>query len=158
MKLTTSILAFAALAAFVAAPAVRAQADNDAVKSKLKEMEDSWAKSQMSADHGAAAVSEMLASGFVGISSTGAMQDKEARVKQIKEDTDTYTSSSNDKMEVDVFAPNLAIVRGVSTEAGKDKHGKAFKRTFVWADTWMEQDGKWQCITSAGAPLKKKKE
>jgi len=156
MKLTTSILALAALAASVAAPPVRAQADNDAVKTKLKEMEDNWAKAQMNADHGAAAVSEMLSAGFVSVSSAGVMQDKEARIKQIKDDTDTYTSSANDKMEVDVFAPNLALVRGVSTEAGKDKHGKAFKRTYAWVDTWMEQDGKWQCIGSAGGPLKKK--
>lgn len=155
MKLITPILALAALAAFVAAPPVRAQADNEAIKSKLKEMEDSWAKSQMNADHGAAVVSEMLASNYVGISAAGVMQDKEARIKRMKDDTDTYTSATNDKMEVDVFAPNLALVRGISTEAGKDKDGKAFKRTFVWTDTWMEQDGKWLCITSAGAPLKK---
>lgn len=155
MKLITPILALAALAAFVAAPPVRAQADNEAVKSKLKEMEDSWAKAQMNADHGAAAVSEMLAADYVGISSKGVMQDKEAMIKRIKDDTDTYTTSVNDQMEVNVFAPNLAIVRGKSTEAGKDKDGKAFKRSFVWTDTWMERDGKWLCIASAGAPLKK---
>ncbi|MEO8045616.1 MAG: nuclear transport factor 2 family protein [Spartobacteria bacterium] len=154
MKLITPILALAALAAFAAAPPVRAQ-DNDAIKSKLKEMEDSWAKAQMNADHGAAAVSDMLAADYAGISSKGVMQDKEAMIKRIKGDTDTYTSSLNDEMEVNVFGPNLAIVRGKSTEAGKDKHGKAFKRTFVWTDTWMERDGKWLCIASAGAPLKK---
>jgi hypothetical protein len=155
MKLITPILALAALAAFVAAPPVYAQGDNEAIKSKLKEMEDSWAKSQMNADHGAAAVSEMLAADFVGISAKGVMLDKEANIKRIKDDTDTYTSCVNDQMEVNVIAPNLAIVRGKSTEAGKDKNGKAFSRTFVWTDTWMERDGKWQCIASAGAPLEK---
>ena len=155
MKLITPILALTALAAFVAAPAVRAQSGNEAIKSKLKEMEDSWAKSQMNADHGAAAVSEMLAADYVGISSKGVMQDKEANVKRIKDDTDTYTSAVNDQMEVNVFAPNLAIVRGKSTEAGKDKKGKAFSRSFVWTDTWMERNGKWECIASSGAPLKK---
>ncbi len=150
------IVALTALVAFVAAPPLRAQGDSKAIKSALKKMEDDWAKSQMNADHGAAAVSEMLAADYAGISSMGVMQDKNAYVKRIKDDTDTYTSSVNEKMEVNVFAPNLAIVRGRSTEAGKDKDGKAFSRSYVWTDTWMERDGKWQCIASAGAPLKKK--
>lgn len=155
MKLVTPILAIVALAAFVAAPPVYAQGNNEAIKSQLKEMEDNWAKSQMNADHGAAAVSEMLAADFVNISWKGVMQDKEALIKEIKDGTDTYTSSANDQMEVNVFAPNLAIVRGKSTEAGKDKDGKAFSRSYVWIDTWMERNGKWECISSIGAPLKK---
>jgi cytochrome c5 len=154
MKLITPIMALTAIVAFAAAPPVRAQADNDAVKAKIKAMEDAWAKSQMDADHGAAAVSDMLASDYAGISSKGKMQDKAAFIARIKDGTDTYTSTVNDVVDVNVYAPNLAVVRGKSTEAGKDKDGKEFKRSFIWTDTWMQRNGKWECIASVGAPLK----
>ena len=154
MKLITPLMALTAIVAFAAVPPARAQADNDAIKTKLKAMEDAWAKSQMSADHGASAVSEMLASDYAGISSKGKMQDKAAFIARIKEDTDTYASVVNDLVDVNVYGPNLAVVRGKSTETGKDKEGKEFKRSYIWTDTWLQRNGKWECLASVGAPLK----
>ena len=56
-------------------------------------------------------------------------------------------------MDVHVYGPNIATVVGTSTEAGTDKDGKAFNRSYAWTDTWMERDGKWQCIASGGTPV-----
>ena len=56
-----------------------------------------------------------------------------------------------------VYGPNLATVVGTSTEKGKDKDGKQFSRSFGWIDTWMERNGKWQCIGEAVLPLPEKK-
>ncbi len=46
---------------------------------------------------------------------------------------------------------------GTSTEEGKDKEGKAFSRSYAWADTWMERNGQWQCIAGAGMKLPNEK-
>jgi hypothetical protein len=58
---------------------------------------------------------------------------------------------------VHIYAPNLASVIGMSIEKGKDKKGMAFSRTYAWVDTWMERDGKWQCIAEGVSELPEKK-
>jgi len=40
---------------------------------------------------------------------------------------------------------------------GKDKHGKEFTRTYVWVDTWMELNCKWQCIAEGVMDSRKEK-
>ena len=56
-----------------------------------------------------------------------------------------------------VYGPNLATVSGTTTEKGKDKDGKQFTRSYVWVDTWMERNGKWQCIAEGVMESRKKK-
>lgn len=157
MKLITPVLALTAFLAFVAVPPARAQAGNDAIKTKIKQMEDAWAKSQMDKDHGAAVVSGLLAEDYSGVSSKGVVLNKSAQIAKLKEDTDTYTSSANDSMEVNVYGTNVAVVCGKSTEKGKDKDGKEFSRSYGWVDTWMERNGKWECIAGSGTLLPEKK-
>lgn len=159
MKSLKPLLALT-LVAFAVAPCVRAQdtsADADAVKTKLKQMEDSWSKALMDKDHGVAVVGPMLADDFAGISSKGKKQDKSQLLEELKNDTDTRSLSTNDSMDVYIYAPNLATVRGTSTEKGKDKAGKQFHRSFGWVDTWMERNGKWECIAEASMLLPAKK-
>ena len=147
MKLITPILAMTTLMALaVATPVARAQGDTSAIKTKIKQMEDAWAKSQLDKDHGAAAVAAMLAADYAGVNSKGEMQTKAASIAKIKDGTDTFTLSVIDSMEVNVYAPNVATVCGKSTEKGKDKDGKEFSRSYGWTDTWMERNGKWECI------------
>ena len=52
-------------------------------------------------------------------------------------------------MDVHVYTPNLATICGTSPEKGKDKNGKEFSRSYAWVDTWMERNGKWECIAEA---------
>lgn len=126
-------------------PSVRAQ-DNDAIKTKLKQIEDDWAKSAMDKDHGAAFVDSTLADDYAGVSSKGKHQSKADYVDETKSITDTMSSGANSNMEVHAYAPNLATVTGDYTEKGKDKSGKSFSRTYIWVDTFMERNGKWECI------------
>jgi ketosteroid isomerase-like protein len=140
--------------AFALAPSARAQ-DNSAIETKLKQMEDAWAKALLDKDQ--AAVGSMVADDYAGITSKGEHQNKSQLVDEIKTSTDTLNASTNDSMEVHVYGPSLATVVGMSTEKGKDKEGKQFSRSFGWVDTWMERNGKWECIAEAVMPLKKKK-
>ncbi len=157
MKLLTPLLAIT-LVAFATTPCARAEdnsAGTDAIKSKLKQMEDAWAKALMDKD--SAAVGNMVAEDFAGSDSKGAKMNKSKLLEGIKNETNTLSSSENDSMDVHVYAPNLATVCGRSSEKGKDKDGKEFTRSYAWVDTWMERNGKWECIAEAVMQFPEKK-
>jgi ketosteroid isomerase-like protein len=153
MKLFTPLLAIT-LVAFAVAPSTRAD-DNSATETKLKQMEDNWAKALKDKDQ--AAVGNMVADDYAGITSKGERQNKTQLLDEMKTNKDTLSDSVNDSMEVHVYGPNLATVVGMSSEKGKDKDGKTFSRSFGWVDTWMERNGKWECIGEAVMALPKKK-
>ena len=160
MKSFNLLAAAAAAVSFAVAPCAFAQggsADNAAIETKLKQMEEDWGKAFMEKDHGAAAVAPMIAEDFAGFSSKGEKRDKSQLLDQMRKETDTATSSTNDSMDVHVYAPNLATVVGTSTDKGKEKNGKSYRRSYCWVDTWMERDGKWQCIAEAVTELPTKK-
>ena len=142
------------LFAFAVVPCARAQ-DNSVIETKLKQMEDTWTKALKDKDQ--AAVGDMVADDFAGIGSKGKRHNKSQYLDEIKSDTDTYSSVVNDSMDVHVYASNVATVVGTSTEKGKDKNGKQFSRSYGWVDTWMERNGKWECIGEADMLLPKKK-
>ncbi len=152
MKLITVTLIAISGLSLGAAPFALAQASSD-VETKIKAMEDSWAASQLQKDHGASVVDGLIAADYAGVGSKGEIRDKAKQIEHIRSDTDTYTSSKNDSMVVHSYGADVATVCGTSTEAGKDKDGKDFTRSFSWVDTWMQRNGKWQCIASGGTPM-----
>jgi ketosteroid isomerase-like protein len=140
------------LFALTGAPCIRAQ-DNSAIETNLKQMEDAWAKALKDKDQ--AAVANMVADDYAGITSKGEHQNKTQLLDEIKNSTDTLSASTNDSMQVHAYGPGLATVVGTSTEKGKDKNGKQFSHSFGWIDTWLERNGKWECIAEAVMSLKK---
>lgn len=166
MKTLASLLAIALLAGAAvpgasaqpspAAPAAKS-ADPSAVKAKIKEMEDAWSKALMDKDRGVAAVGAMVAADYAGMSSKGVMQDKAKLLANLAAETDVLTSAVNDKVDVQLYGANVAVACGTSTEKGKDKDGKEFTHLYAWVDTWMERNGKWECIGSGGLMLPEKK-
>jgi ketosteroid isomerase-like protein len=142
------------LLVLAATPCARAQ-DNSAIEEKLKQMEDAWEKALMDKDQ--AAVGNMVADDYAGINYKGERQNKTQLLDEIKTSTDTLSASTIDNMQVHIYGPSVATVIGTSTEKGKGKNGKQFSRSFGWIDTWMERNGKWECIGEAVMPLKKKK-
>jgi ketosteroid isomerase-like protein len=157
MKLFTPLL-ISTLLAFAIAPCADAQenaADSSAVQANLKQMEDAWVKALVSKDQ--AAVGNMVADDFAGLNPEEKHITKSQLLDEIKNEPNTLSSATNDNMDVHVYGPNLATVCGTTTEKGKDKHGKEFTRSYVWVDTWMERNGKWQCIAEGVMESRKKK-
>ena len=157
MKLFTPLLV-STLLIFAIAPCARAQensADSSAVQANLKQMEDAWAKVLVNKDQ--TAVGNMIADDFAGFNPEGKHVTKSQLVDEIKTEPNTLSSATNDSMDVHVYGPNLATVSGTTTEKGKDKDGKQFTRTYAWVDTWMERNGKWECIAEGVVESRKKK-
>ena len=115
-------------------------------KMSVKEMEEKWEASIPS--HDFSTVQGFVSSDFVGISSQGKFVDKSSMLAEFKKDKDTYKSAKNEKLNVKAFGPNIMVVTGRAREKGIVKDGKAFDRTFLFTDTWMNRGGQWQCIAS----------
>ena len=150
-SITASILALTALS--LCAPALVPAASAGDVEAKLKAMEDSWSAAQLEKDRGVSVIDGFLAADYFGVNSKGKMQSKADALAEIRDGTDTYATSKNNSIEVHLYGARVAIVCGTSSETGKDKDGKEFSRSYAWADTWMERNGKWQCIGEAVTKL-----
>ena len=157
MKLFTPLLVITLLG-LATAPCAHAQenaADSSAVQANLKQMEDAWVKALVSKDQ--AAVGNAIADDFAGFNPEGKHVTKSQLLDEIKNERNTLSSATNDNMDVHVYGPNLATVSGTTTEKGKDKDGKQFTRTYVWLDTWMVRNGKWECVAEGVMESRKKK-
>jgi hypothetical protein len=119
----------------------------------LRDIEDKWEASIMS--HDPSVAQAYLGNDYRGVSSKGKVMSKSSLLAEIKKDTDTYTSTKNGNLDVRVYGGHFAVVMGTSTEVGKAKDGKPFKRSFRWTDAWVERDGKWQCVASQAMMLPK---
>jgi hypothetical protein len=120
--------------------------DKGSAEANLKRLEQEWEDSIMHKDLSFA--QGRVAEDFMGVSSKGKATSKSSVLKELKSDTDTYTSAKNGRINVRSYGPNVAVASGTSKEIGKGKDGKAFTKTYMWTDTWMLRGGRWQCIAS----------
>jgi ketosteroid isomerase-like protein len=112
----------------------------------LKDAENRWATGIGS--HDSASVESLIARDFIGVNLKGKIQNRRGLLSEMKTDKDKYTSSTNEKLEVNTYGPAVGVVVGTYRGKGTDKDGKAFDRSIRFTDTWMERDGQWQCIAS----------
>ena len=133
-----------------AAATTPATLDTATVAAKIKGMEAAWNLSILETDHGAKVVSEILADDFHQFNSKGEKQNKEEFIKSLSAQDGTIAEVINGDMNVTFHGNNIATVLGSHVTKGTDKAGKAFSRTTTWNDTYVERDGKWQCVASGG--------
>ena len=129
-----------------ASPAAEKPAKKTSVEAALKDNENSWEAAV--GKHDMATVGSMVADDFVGVGSKGKVSNRRALLSEIKKDKDTYASTKNEKLDVHMYGGGIAVVVGTAREKGTDKDGKAFDRTFRFTDTWLDRNGKWQCVAS----------
>lgn len=125
-----------------------ANANKGDVSSAIRAMEDKWEAAVAKKAEGVKAVEPMVADDFVGVSSKGKRVGKAAYLAELRKDTDSYTFTKNTSLKVFVMSSNVAIAVGDAIEQGKGKDGQMFDRTYRFTDTWLERNGKWQCVAS----------
>jgi ketosteroid isomerase-like protein len=120
------------------------------VEKAIAGMEQQWTVAgKMSNPDG---VAPLLADNFTNLMSDGTMTNKAQTLAQIKESKWEINEISD--VKVTAFG-NTAIATGAWRGKGTDPKGKAIDAHERWVDTWMKMpNGKWQCIASAGAPVK----
>jgi ketosteroid isomerase-like protein len=129
-------------------------AADDSGTARIKELESRWEATLLG--HDTSAIEEIVADDFIGTSSSGKTGDKATLLAEAKRDTNTYTSAVSSDMTVRMFGSTVAVVTGIATETGKTKAGKTFTHTYRFTDTWVERNGKWQCVAAHAMALPKK--
>jgi ketosteroid isomerase-like protein len=124
------------------------------LESKLKALEQRWEGSFMT--HDVSIIEQLVASDFVGTSSSGKVGNKSTMIAEARKDKNVYTSAVSSEMSVHFFGPGVAVVTGIARETGKTPAGKVFSQAYRFTDTWMERNGQWQCVAASAMALPKK--
>jgi ketosteroid isomerase-like protein len=102
-------------------------------------------------NHDTAVIQRLVADDFVGVSSTGRIGDKFTLLYEARRDKNVYKNASARQMSVHTYGSKVAVVLGITKETGTTASGRPFDHTYRFTDTWMERDGKWQCIAAHAA-------
>ena len=129
-----------------AKPAAAPSGKKMSVEAALKDNENRWEAAI--AKHDTVTVGSMAADDFAGVNSDGKVISRSGLIAESKKDRDTYKSAVNEKLAVHTSGPNLAVVVGTAHEKGTGKDGQPFDRKFRFTDTWVERNGRWQCVAS----------
>jgi len=119
-----------------------AKIDYTQVESYIKDSESKWAESLVNGD--TAAVNRILAHDFIGTGSDGGRYTKEEAMDWISHPT-SFISNHLDSVKV-TFYGNMAIARG--SETWERRSGDVLKGQYVWTDTWLLRNDKWQIIAA----------
>ncbi len=116
--------------------------------SKIIAMENLWNRAEMNND--APAVRLLLADDFVMTVAEGMVYNKSQMIVSVADKSYRPVALQSTGMAVHYYG-NTAVVTGAYYEKGVDK-GKSWERRGRFTDTWMNLDGRWQCIASRVKP------
>jgi ketosteroid isomerase-like protein len=112
--------------------------------SRIIAMENLWNRAEMNND--APAVRLLLADDFVMTVAEGTLYNKAQMIASVADKSYRPVALQSTGMAVHYYG-NTAVVTGAYYEKGVDK-GKSWERRGRFTDTWMNLDGRWQCIAS----------
>ena len=137
-----SILAIAALLVMVMFASPAQDKDQAKAESYIKESESKWAEAGVKGD--TASIERILADDFVGVAPDGSFYDK---AKEIADTRDVGNMVSNHVNEVKVrFFGDTAVAQG--SESWEKRTGEPKKGRYVWSDTWVRRNNKWQIVAA----------
>ena len=112
--------------------------------SKIIAMENLWNRAELNND--APAVQLLLADDFVMTVAEGTLYNKAQIVASVADKFYRPEALQSSDMVVHYYG-NTAVLTGAYYEKGRDK-GKPWERRGRFTDTWMNLNGRWQCIAS----------
>jgi ketosteroid isomerase-like protein len=110
----------------------------------LLALESAWNHAEQSKD--AAALNQLLGESLVYVDYDGALMNKKEFLQNTLHNNVEQEQINNDGMTVHVYG-NAAVVTGLYRDKGIEK-GKPFLRRGRFTDTWVNQNGAWQCVAS----------
>lgn len=113
-------------------------------ESMILALESAWNQAEL--HHDAKAADEMMADTFVSVDHHGALTNKRQYIAGIKDKSFNPEQISNDNPKVFMYG-NTAIVTSEYRTRGSDS-GKPFVHHGRFTDTWVNLNGKWQCVAS----------
>ena len=143
MKAQLSFLVVA-IASICAISSARAQQSNIAETERyIIESERQWAESVANGD--ASVVERILADDFLGVDPDGNLYEKAKMVADTREAPKEFTSNHLNDVKVRFFG-DTAVAQG--NESWARRTVTPLNGRFVWTDTWLFRNGKWQIVAS----------
>jgi ketosteroid isomerase-like protein len=142
---------FCCLLVAVGCVAVAAQ-KADPRESKIMVLERLWNEAQVNRD--SAALDALVSSRFVNTEWDGEISDKPRFLADIKDPRFKPTLANIQDLKMNFFG-DTAVVTGVYHTQGTYQ-GKAYDHVGRFTDTWVFDQGKWQCVASHTSLMKNK--
>lgn len=130
--------------ATVSAQAADKCASRQQAKAYIEKSEARWAEQSVTNDM--SVIREIIADDYIGVSSSSKVVDKAALLKDVSED---FVSNRLDYADIHFFSDRLAVAQGKENWEMKGEH----LGSYIWTDTWLCRDGRWQIIASQDTSL-----
>jgi ketosteroid isomerase-like protein len=130
---------------------MRSPKEARAVAAQLKALETEWEASFNNPD----VIAKSLADDFVGTSPAGKRVTKKDLLREAKEDQSAPPKTIAHDLDVHFHGSDLAVVTGAAKQFNRNRAGQVVEHDFRFTDTWVERDGKWQCIASQSTLLRR---
>jgi ketosteroid isomerase-like protein len=88
-----------------------------------------------------------LADDFVGIDTSGKFYDKAKEIEGLAKDAEHFVSNHVNEIKIRFFG-DTAVAQGSESWVGKNADGSQRRGRFVWTDTWVKRNGKWQVVAA----------
>jgi hypothetical protein len=139
---------------FVNYNAVQAQSakiDYEKARQYITESEIQWAEAVASGD--STVVRRILADDFIGVDTKGFQYNKEHEVKNTPEGPKQFKSNRLNAIKIRFYG-DMAVAQG--DEIWVRRSGQPLTGRFVWTDTWLFRNDKWQIVAAEDliAPVK----
>lgn len=123
---------------------IRAQQDSQAgVEQYIKTSEQQWAEAGIKRD--TATVERILADDFLGVAPDGSLYDKSQEVLNAKQNTENFVSNHVNDVKIRFYG-DTAVAQG--NESWELRAGEPKRGMYVWTDTWVKRNGKWQIVAA----------
>ena len=107
----------------------------------ILDSERQWAESVATGD--TSAIERILADDFIGIDPKGRLYNKQQMIRETRDAPKYFVSNRLNDVKVRFYG-NTAIAQGSETwEKHSDERGR-----FVWTDTWLQRNGRWQIVAA----------
>ena len=124
----------------------------DPRESKIMVLERLWNEAQVNRD--SAALDALVSSRFVNTEWDGEISDKQKFLADIRDPRFKPSQANIQDLKLNFFG-DTAVVTGIYHTAGTYQ-GKPYDHVGRFTDTWVLDQGKWQCVASHTSLLKNK--
>jgi ketosteroid isomerase-like protein len=107
------------------------------------ESERQWAESVATGD--ASVVERILADDFIGVDPKGRLYDKAKMVSDTRDGAKYFLSNRANEIKVRFYG-DTAVAQG--SETWERRSGDPLRGRWVWTDTWIRRNGKWQIVAA----------
>ena len=135
-----ALLLLLALAVMLAAQDKARDSGSD--KSMILALENAWNQAEL--HHDAAAAGAILADTFISVDHHGQLETKSEYLADMKDTSFNPEQISNTETSVYLYG-NTAVVTSAYRTQGTD-NGKPFVHRGRFTDTWVNRNGKWECV------------